>query len=252
MLKKILTLASVLLAFSWRSAPAAETSDGPTLTVGYDTLRAKATRFYNQKEWASAMAMFELMLDEKPRQLQLYPAALAAAGMSGDTLSQHELTEKALLYHMPVDSIFAGLRERAVAIGHSEVYEDYLERVARWNPWLRRAADASLLRYYAFRRNGPMTVVFARKMLAGLPDNVGFMTSLAAGYMDCGDIPAAREVWSRILSIEPDNYTALVWLGNALLLDGDKENALPYLKRACAIKATPRLEALIAPERRKK
>lgn len=191
------------------------------------------------------MAMYELMLDERPGNTGTYAQALTAAGAAGDTLAQSRVTRLALLHRVPVDSIFMGVGKASVALGEPQIYVSYLDRAAESQPWLRRAADASLMRYYAWRHDGPETVRYATMMLEGLPDDISFMRCLAQGYLDSGDLAGAEETYGRILAIDPGDYDSLLYLGNAALERGDKKAGAEYLRRAYSIKPTPYVESLL-------
>ncbi len=201
-------------------------------TVPYDSIAVKAERFYVQKEWLSALAMCDLMLDRQPAECATYVRAIASAAMAGDTLSQQRLTRSAIEHRVVVDSLFGGVERASIALGKPAVYEDYLETVVVSEPWLRRAVDLRLLHYFAFRHNGEKTVECARRMLYGLPDNVEYLELMAQGYLD-----------SRVVEISPDNVTALLYLGNALWDRGNKKAGAEYLRRAYDICPTPYLEA---------
>jgi tetratricopeptide (TPR) repeat protein len=208
----------------------------------YDSIAAKAGRFYKQHEWRSALAMYDLMLDERPGECPTYVNALVAAGMASDTLSQQRLTRRAIEHIVVVDSLFSGVERASVAIGRPTVYEEYLENIASAEPWLQRAVDQRLLHYFAFRRIGPETVKYARRMLAGLPDDIGYLRLLAQGYLDCNDIEGAENVYKRIIGISPDDLTALLYLGNSEWARGNKKAGAEYLRRAYNISPTPYLE----------
>ena len=45
----------------------------------YPTLKAKAERFFDHQEWASAAAMFDLMLEEHPDIIQMITAPTATS-----------------------------------------------------------------------------------------------------------------------------------------------------------------------------
>lgn len=213
--------------------------------IPYDSISAKADRFYAHKEWHSASAMYELMLDERPTVASTYAYALTAAGAVGDTVAQSRITRLALQHRVPVDSVFKGVGKASVALGEPQIYVRYVNSVAASEPWLRRAADASLMRYYAWRRNGPETVKYASRMLDGLPDDVAFLQCLAQGRLDSGDLAGAEDTYSRILEIDPGDYDALLYLGNAALQRGDKKAGAEYLRRAYSVKPTPYVESLL-------
>lgn len=235
MLKKIFLLTIIVFAFAIRSH--AETP--------YDSVAAKASRFYSQKEWRSALAMYYLMLDEQPSDCNIYSRAIAVAGMVDDKAAQKRLTENAFKHRIGVDSLFSGVSAQAIHLGHADIFEKYLQEVVSYDPWLDRVASANLLKYYMFRHNGPMTVDYAMKMLRGLPDNLGFMEALAQGYLDSNNIPEAEKVYETVLAKDADNIEALLYLGNSALETGNKKAGAEYLRRAYELNPTPYLDRLL-------
>lgn len=235
MLKRLFVLSTIVLAFVSRGH--AETS--------YDSLAAKASRFYAQKEWQSALAMYYLMLDERPTSCADYSRAIAVAGMADDTQAQKRLTKSAFAHRVAVDSLFSGVWSEAVNLGDAHIFENYLADVVTYEPWLDRVASAGLLKYFLFRRNGPKTIEYAEKMLRGLPGDINFMQALAQGYLDSNNIAGAETVYKSILAEDADNLTALLYLGNAALQQGDKKAGAEYLRRAYRLNPTPHLERIL-------
>ena len=214
----------------------------------YATLEAKASRFFKHREWASASAMFDLMLDEQPEVAQTYGQAIVSNGMNGNLESQTRLLTMALDNHIPFDSVFSGVKEWSFHIGHPEQFEAFLITSREAHPWMRRTINSYLLKYYSMRRNGPEMIAYSRTMLDGAPDNISFLTLLAEGQMLNGDYNSGLNTYKHILSIAPDDYNTLITLGNwyAEHTGEGYDSPLPYLERADAIRPTPYVTALIA------
>ncbi|MDE6049658.1 MAG: tetratricopeptide repeat protein [Paramuribaculum sp.] len=227
---------TIVLAFALRSHGA----------NSYDSVAAKASRFYAQKEWRSALAMYYLMIDERPDDCGTYARAIAVAGMVDDTAAQKRLTEAAFARRIGVDSLFSGVSVEAISLGNADILERYLIDVVTYEPWLDRVAGAGLLKYYLFRCNGPKTVEYAEKMLRGLPGDIGFMKALAQGYLDSNNLPEAEKVYRTILAKDADNEEALLYLGNAALGRGDKKAGAEYLRRAVGLNPTPYLNKILS------
>ena len=240
MKRTLLPLAAAAAAFFTVLPGLATTpAESPRTAVAYDSLQARAYRFYAHREWHSVIAMCWLMLDEKPDRAETYAQALTAATVAGDTLAQGQLTTAASRRGLAPEPVFSLVRSRCVALGDAALYVDYLNRVKVQEPWLARAVDGALARYYAGRRDGQATLLYSDKMLQGLPDSREYLTLMARGYLDEGNIAAAMKVWSHILTLFPDDTEALLWLGNGALAAGDKESALAYLAKANSLKPTP-------------
>lgn len=209
-------------------------------------LGLKATRYFDQKEWASASAMYSLLLDQRPDSAMLYGRAVAAAAMRGDDSGETALLRQALGAKVPLDSLFSSVRQACFSIGNAHLYEHFLLLSGRSEPWLSRKTDAMLLDYYTFRRDGAAMVTYARKLLAGMPDSRIFALRLAEGLLIEGRDAEARDTLASLVATHPDSFEALLYLGEMALYAGDSAAATDYLARARAIRATPRLDALLS------
>lgn len=219
-----------MILLAWLRAPAA---------ADYNTTSIKAGRFFDDKEWASAQALYSLVIDSNPRADSAYVRAIVTSSLLNDSvMASHFLTE-AMHAGLSFTRIMNGVREESFAIGEADVYVDFLLRSQKECPWLSRAIDDELLSYYHFRDNGKKTVCYAERMLAGLPDSVEYLSMLADGYCMEGDFTGAVEVWNKILDIAPDNYDTLLKLGNYYDLTGDRLQGRAYLDRAYEIYPTP-------------
>lgn len=216
----------------------------------YPQLQEKADRFFRYREWASACAMFDLMLEERPAMPATYGQAIVACAMRHDAKAQERLMDKALDNHVPFDSVFSQVRQWSYHLGQARLYEEFLKNTRATHPWMRRTIDAQLLRYYSFRRDGDEMVTYALRMLDGAPDNIGFLMTLASGQLLTGDSEAGIATLRRILAIEPDHYQALIVLGNwyaehpGSAPDGTGL-ASEYLRRAYTLRPTPYVAKLL-------
>lgn len=217
-------------------------SSSAATTTPYSVLADKANRFFQNKEWASAAAMYTLMLDSRIDSVPVFGNAIVAEGMIGNRDRQLELLNQALNARLPIDSILTATEQASFAIGQTSLYEQFLLSVKTNEPWLTRVIDGYLLRYYNFRDNGPGIVAMSRIMLAGLPDDQRFLYALARGHLLCGEITKAIDVYSKIVSLNPLAYDALLYLGN-YYADNDPKKASHFLRRALNIRYTPYVAA---------
>lgn len=222
----------------------------PGLTVagdddGYRRLAEKSVRFFDNREWLNAQAMYTLMLERQPRRATVYAHAMVADVMTGDTVAAVTAIQRAMDHGVPLDSLLGDVRDISLGIGHATLYETLLLRAADAYPWLKRGLDSYLLDYYDFRNNGPMLVQYARRLLTATPYNLRYSRLLARGYMLNDKPELAADVWRNILSRHPDNYDTLLDLGNYYLQTGRRADALPLLRRAAAINSTPYLQSVI-------
>lgn len=213
----------------------------------YNELKTKAERFFEQREWASASAMYDLMLEREPKVAETYGHAIVAAGMRDDSQDQLRLMREATLAYVPFDSVFSEVERVSFSLGKTDLYENFLLMVKVQDPWMTRTVDQRLMAYYSFRRNPERTVEYARIMLQGMPDDVGYLASLAQGQAGLGHWDDALATWRRILEIDPVNYDALLEIGNYnyMLWESDatcgecRAEALNTLDRAQQLRPTP-------------
>lgn len=230
------TLAAALLVLTALTASAADY---------YKTAR-KAQRFFEDREWASAQALYGIMLDERPNADSVYVRAIVASTLLNQDERASSLLSDAMKAGVSFSRLMAGVKDVSFTVSEPAVYERFLMRSQQDCPWLARAIDDELLSYYMFRDNGGQTVIYARKMLAGLPDSVKYLSALAQGYAACGDFDNATSAWQQILSIEPDNYETLLCLGNYYAIAGVNSAARDYLTRADNLRSTPYITSLLA------
>ncbi len=172
----------------------------------YDVLKLKADRFFDQKEWVSSSAMYELMLDQRPTVASTYGKAIVSAAMRGDTVGELALMKKAIANYVPFDSVFSQVKTVSFSQGQGALYEDFLLRVQRTEPWLARGIDYHLMNYYIFRRDGAKMVEYSEEMLRGLPNDGKFLSILAEGQMLIGDTEKAMATYNQILLLYPSDY----------------------------------------------
>lgn len=215
----------------------------------YEVLSGRADRFFDQKEWAQASAVYDLMLDERPAVTATYGRAIVANAMRNDSVAQMALMQKALDNHIPFDSVFSRVRQTSFSLGKTSLYERFLTHVRAAYPWMKRTVDGYLLRYYAYRRNGLMMVRYSDLMLAGAPANIEFLTLRGQGLFLQNLEQEAVDTFTGILEIDPDNFTALVTLGNWYADAGTPASrtvAREYLSHALSVHPTPYVAARLA------
>lgn len=206
---------------------------------------AKAARFFENREWASASAMYTLLIAENECPASVFAHAIVSADMLNDTGEEMRLLEEALHRSMPFDSVMSRVNEISLQSGCLDAYERFMFNAQESFPWLGRAIDRYLLQYYTFRHNGPMMVKYSELLLKGLPDDTGHLRTLAQGYLFANDTEAAIKVYREILTLDPDNYDALLAVGNYAHLHNDATTARSCLERAYAIHPTPYIASVL-------
>lgn len=221
----------------------------------YPQLKEKAERAFDHAEWASASALYDLMLEEKPAVPDTYGQAIVANAMRGDRAAEMRLMQKALDNHIPFDSVFSRVSQWSFHLGKTHLYEEFLKETRQEHPWMKRAIDVHLLKYYTFRRNGELMVEYSNIMLSGASDNAALLNNLAEGYMLMGDEKRGIETYMRVLDVAPGNLHALLSLGNLYAMKEDMVsavNAVEYLEKAYSIHPTPYVAATLERLRGKK
>lgn len=236
-MKFILSLLSVFIISAATATVHAESD--------YDRQQKKAERFFDNEEWASANAMYILMLEQDPKSTPVYARSIVANIMNGDTLRALEIVPQAMNNEVPFDSLMTDVRKVSFSIGHGDLYENYLLGIKNSFPWLSRVADNYLMQYYSFRKNGPELVRYARTMLAGLPDNRNFLRMLAQGELLSGNTGNALKTWLKVVSLNPDDYQTILDLANCYDAQGDNHEAFRWMKRAYELHPTPYVETRI-------
>lgn len=211
----------------------------------YSLAAERAARAYNGREWSSAAVLYEIMLDMRPDSLDTYARAIVANRQVPDTAAAVDLMERAMGHGLGLADVLTEVRAQSFAIGRGDSYGDYLMQLREAMPWMRRALDNELLEYYTFRNDGPMMVRYARIMLAGLPESAEYRALLARGYLLSGDEQQAVDTWKAMLQTDPDDYTALLNLGNYYAIAGDNTEAAAWLRRAQQVRPTPYVEATL-------
>lgn len=204
-------------------------------------IASRADRAYDAGEWASAFALYSSLFESRPDSVRPYCRAVIASEMRADTAMTVHVIERALATGMPLDSLLAGIEADAFAMGRADLYGSMLDIAADSLAYIRRPLDSARLRFYTFRADGPMMEKYAKVMLAGRPDDVAALRTLARGQLLEGDIDGACATYRRILELDPDNFDALVALGT-ILQSSDTAASEALLRRAAQIKESPYLE----------
>lgn len=268
-LRPLVRPAILLLAVIMPLCCPARNADADT----YSRLSLKASRFFEQKEWAQAAATYYQMLEIHPEVPATYGRAIVANAILSDTVAQLQLMAKAIDNKIPFDSVLSRVKQTSYSLGKSNMYGHFLLRLQDAYPWMRRPIDNYLLRHYTWRRDGQKMMTLAAKMLDGAPRNVDFMAIYADGAMLCGRTDEALAAWKRILSVAPDHYATLINLGVYYYMQVTglppapqglptahprrpgrvvypdtplKADALAYLNRANTLHPTPKLQVMLA------
>lgn len=269
----------ILAIFLAASVPLCPLSAVNANDTDYATLEVKATRFFKYEEWASALAMYELMMRQHPERPELYTKSIVTSGLMKDEPLQISFMEEAQKHAIPFDSIFDGVRNEAVSLSRPTIYTDFMSLVKQRQPWMKRAIDVKLLEFAVFRGNDDGTIELAESLLQLSPDNIDFLSALGNAYLRKGQYPEAIATLQKVLKIQPDDIQSLLMIGNYYVmkindilsqgglslgniqssskqkiilsendiatLRNDCNSALEYLNKANALKTTPYLRSTI-------
>ncbi len=210
----------------------------------YKLLGEKASRFVQFQEWRSALAMYELMLDQRPQEILPYARGIVVSGVLNDTTMQTDLMQRTQKYAIPLDSLFTHVRDYAFSVGQSQQYVDFLTLVKKRQPWIARNIDLQLLSFYTFRNDAPNMIKTGTYLLQSTPDNVEYLNAVAKGYLLEGKYSEAMERYRQIVTFDPENYDALLVLGNyyngiSAKDPSVKVDAIKYLEAAYNLRPTP-------------
>ena len=224
----------------------------------YGRLEAKAERFVQLQEWNSANAMYILMAEARPSEARAYSRAIVASGMMKDSAAQVDMLERTQKYGIPMDSVFEGVKAFSYEAGVPKEYESFLKLVKKSQPWIARHINVRLLKYYDFRNDAANMVTVGSELLASFPDDLWCLSVVGRGYMIAGKYENAVAAYKKVLEADPENYDALVALGNYYYvmwkasegtrsqMTSVKTDALNYLKKAYAIRNSEHLSQVIS------
>lgn len=219
-------------------------------------IRSKADRFYLHDEWANALAMFRLILEDDPADLQTYGRAVAVYGFIGNPEEQILLLERTQSYGLSLDGLFEEVRKSAFEKSRPSTMEDFLYLVRESQPWLRRNIDLRLARYYNSRNEASKMIAQCDMLLEASPDNPEMLHIKARGYMLLEDCEKAMPLYRSIVRLVPEDVDALLTIGVYYATEVKKRGlpsdsqeaveALSCLKQAYRLAPTDYLEGLIA------
>lgn len=213
------------------------------MQAGPDGVNSRARRAYDAGEWASAQALYAIA-SQNSSDAGLHARMVAAAEMYGDTAAAVPAIERAMTAGVPLAAMLDSVETYLRSQGRHAAYCTMLQRLADERPYLRRPVDVRMLNYAKARRDGAAMVKYARRLLAGLPDNADYIDALAWGLLYCGDYDGAEKAWRQGIETDGDNAVMLINLA-LLLVDSRPDEALTLLQRAYATRPTPALAAQI-------
>ncbi len=187
---------------------------GTPASDSYEARSIRAAQFFKYKEWNSALAMYQLMLDERPDEAEYYYKAIVSSAMIGDSVTEMAMFERTQKCGISLDSVFNGVRRVSYAIGEAGAYCEFLQLIKSHQPWIKRKINICLLDYYASRNDSQHVIETAEELLGQRPRNIAYMKVLADAYVNLGRFVEAKECYHNILAVKNNDYDALLALGN--------------------------------------
>ncbi len=215
----------------------------------YNVLKNKAERFFQYEEWHSAIAMYQLMLMQRPAETDIYAKAITVTGILNDKKAQMTLIEKSQQNRVPLHALFPKIQKESFSVSEPQVYENFLLLMRDQQPWLKRGINLQLLKYYSMRNNAPQIIETADLILADIPTDAKVLREKAKGYFVSGDNENACKFYIESLKYDDKNFKANLFVGmhyyqkwqsqGQLLPSAVANTAAQYLNQAYSLKPTP-------------
>lgn len=185
-----------------------------------EVLMRKAVLHFNNEEWREAAAMFNVLINESPSLLELYPYAVASNDMAEDgkgVIAAVELSEKS---GIPLDSLFCKTYDLCSETGNVDIYERLLLCIKNEQPWFKRIVNRYLLRFYMERKDCSKAAAIVDELLETFPDNPELMKAKAEILTESGDIDGAAGCMEKVLAVDSKSTDARLFLGNYYFIKG--------------------------------
>lgn len=199
--------------FAWFSTTAQEVNS---------ILLRKAETHFDNGEWKEAAAMFNVLINESPSVLGLYPYAVASNDLGGDrdgVMAAVVLSEKS---GIPLDSLFTRTKKFCTLFGDNGIYERLLLSIKGEQPWFKRIVNRYLLNFYIERKENAKGLGIVDEALETYPDNPSLLKSKAMILADLGKLDAAADCMEKVLLLNPSADDARMFLGNYCFIKGEE------------------------------
>lgn len=182
--------------------------------TSYETLAKKAANHYENRAWRESLAIYDLMLDMKPRVTDVYIQAILASSLLEDNSSVMKYVEGSEKNGIPLEDIFKGVDAKARRMSNSGIYENMLRLIKEKQPWFSKLVNNYLLNFYQFRNDASKTLIIADELLVSSPDNVEYLKAKANAFFILGNDSSAITIYKNILTVEATDFDAASFLGN--------------------------------------
>ena len=181
-----------------------------------EKLYRKAETHFNNREWAEALSMFNILLTENPKEVDLYVASIVAASYQDMPQSVMHYVELSERNGVSLDSLFVGVDALTMSHRQSEMYENMLLLIKKEQPWLKKLINTYLIRFYRFRNNAPRIVEVSDELLEMFPLDKRLLKLKGDALLGQGESLSAFDCYEQIYRQDSTDQDALIFLGNFL------------------------------------
>lgn len=176
-------------------------------------------------EWEEVLIETEQMVKLKPSDADPYSAALIAAQFLDDVSTENRYLRLSQQNRIHIDTVMVHVYNRTRTIKNAQIYEQLLLNLKANHKWMSKVFNIYLLDFYNFARKTHETIAIANELLQLTPDNTRILRIKANALFYQGNIDDAVVVHERLLSLEPNSYESLTFLGVYYTAICDKEIA---------------------------
>lgn len=164
-------------------------------------------------EWNEVLIETEQMVTMRPGDADPYSAALIAAQSLNDISTENRYLRLSQQNRIHIDTIMVRVYNRTRSIKNAQVYEQLLLNLKANHRWMSKVFNMYLLDFYNFARKTKETIMIADELLILTPNNARIMRIKANALFYQGNTDEAALIHEKLLTMEPNNYESLTFLG---------------------------------------
>lgn len=185
-----------------------------------EKLYRKAEDHFKNKEWAEALSMYNILLNENTQKVDLYVSSIVAASYQDMPQSVMHYVELSERNGVSLDSLFVGVNTLTKTLRKSGIYEDLLLLVKKEQPWLKNLINTYLIRFYRFRNDAPRIVEISDELLKTTPNDEKLLKLKGDALLEQGENIRSFDCYWQIYEKDSTNRDALIFLGNFIYSRG--------------------------------
>lgn len=188
-----------------------------------EKLYRKAEDHFKNKEWAEALSMYNILLNENTQKVDLYVSSIVAASYQDMPQSVMHYVELSERNGVSLDSLFVGVNTLTKTLRKSGIYEDLLLLVKKEQPWLKNLINTYLIRFYRFRNDAPRIVEISDELLKTTPNDEKLLKLKGDALLEQGENIRSFDCYWQIYEKDSTNRDALIFLGNFIYSRGTEK-----------------------------